>query len=138
MLDLSHFNALKDQQVAVKELISIFFSLYKWGPLPHPSRVKISIEKHIKRINESRKPQQSEPSQKPWFTHVSKNNRKIRSVNPSTVLKVPRITPFQYRRQLGTVTIVTARTKQNKKKRTRCITLRQRDDTEGHQGQIQG
>ena len=30
MLDLSHINAWKDQQAAVKESISVFFSLLKW------------------------------------------------------------------------------------------------------------
>ena len=35
MPDLSHTNARKDQQAAVKEGTSVFFSLYKLGPEIH-------------------------------------------------------------------------------------------------------
>ena len=35
MLNLSHINAWKDQQAAVKEGTSVFFSLYKLGPEIH-------------------------------------------------------------------------------------------------------
>ena len=35
MLDLSQTNARKDQQAAVKEGTSVFFSLYKLGPEIH-------------------------------------------------------------------------------------------------------
>ena len=35
MLDSSHINAWKDQQAAVKESTSVFFSLLKWGPHIH-------------------------------------------------------------------------------------------------------
>ena len=35
MLNLSHINAWKDQQAAVKEGTSVFFCLYKLGPKIH-------------------------------------------------------------------------------------------------------